>query len=72
VYVATGKTFPDGLTAGPIAGMRNRPLLLVPGTSLPAAVATELRRLDPTNIVIVGGPNAVSDSVRNQIRALWP
>lgn len=72
VYVATGKTFPDGLTAGPIAGMRNGPLLLVPGTSLPAVVATELRRLDPTNIVIVGGPNAVSDSVRSQIRALWP
>ncbi|HEX7171835.1 MAG TPA: S8 family serine peptidase [Candidatus Limnocylindria bacterium] len=72
VYVATGKTFPDGLTAGPIAGMRNGPLLLVSGSSLPAVVATELRRLDPTNIVIVGGPNAVTDSVRNQIRALWP
>lgn len=71
-YVATGKAFPDGLTAGPIAGMRNGPLLLVPGTSLPAAVATELRRLDPTSIVIVGGPNAVTDSVRSQIRALWP
>ncbi len=71
VYVATGKAFPDGLTAGPIAGMRNGPLLLVPGTSLPGVVAAELKRLDPTNIVIVGGPNAVSESVRTQIRALW-
>jgi putative cell wall-binding protein len=72
VYVATGKTFPDGLTAGPVAGLRNGPLLLVPGTSLPSIVATELQRLNPTNIVIVGGPNAVSDSVRAKIRALWP
>jgi putative cell wall-binding protein len=72
VYVATGKVFPDGLTAGPIAGLRNGPLLLVPGTSLPSSVAAELRRLDPTNVVIVGGPEAITDSVRNQIRALWP
>ena len=71
VYVATGNAFPDGLTAGPIAGLRNGPLLLVPGTSLPSPVATELRRLDPTNIVIVGGPAAISDSVRNAIRGLW-
>jgi serine protease len=72
VYVATGDVFPDGLTAGPLAGMRNGPLLLVPRTSLPAVVATELRRLDPTNVVIVGGPMVVSDAVRDQIRALWP
>ena len=72
VYVATGKVFPDGLTAGPIAGLRNGPLLLVPGTSLPSSVAAELKRLDPTNVVIVGGPEAITDSVRNQIRALWP
>ena len=72
VYVATGAVFPDGLTAGPIAGLRNGPLLLVPATSLPSAVAAELRRLDPTNVVIVGGPEAITDAVRNQIRALWP
>jgi len=72
VYIATGKAFPDGLTAGAIAGLRNGPLLLVPGTSLPSAVAAELRRLDPTNVVIVGGPVAISESVRSQIRALWP
>jgi putative cell wall-binding protein len=71
VYVATGKAFPDGLTAGPVAGKRNGPLLLVPGTSLPASVATELRRLNPTNVVIVGGPQAVTESVRTAIRDLW-
>jgi putative cell wall-binding protein len=59
------------LTAGPVAGTRKGPLLLVPGTSLPASVAAELRRLNPTNIVIVGGPQAITDTVRNAIRDLW-
>jgi type VII secretion-associated serine protease mycosin len=71
VYVATGNAFPDGLTAGPIAGLRNGPLLLVPGTSLPGSVATELLRLSPTTIVIVGGPQAITESVRTAIRDLW-
>jgi type VII secretion-associated serine protease mycosin len=71
VYVATGRAFPDGLTAGPIAGKRKGPLLLVPGTSLPPSVAAELLRLNPTNVVIVGGPQAVTDTVRNAIRDLW-
>ena len=72
VYVATGRSFPDGLSAGPVAGRRGSPLLLVPGTSLPAGVAAELKRLNPTNVVIVGGPSVVTETVRNQIRAVWP
>ena len=72
VYVASGTSFPDGLSAGPVAGMRGGPLLLVPSGSLPSVVAAELKRLDPTSIVLVGGTGVVSDTVRNQIRALWP
>ncbi|MBA2768864.1 MAG: cell wall-binding repeat-containing protein [Sporichthyaceae bacterium] len=72
VYLATGSSFPDGLSAGPVAGTRGGPLLLVPSSFLPDSVASELRRLDPSQVVIVGGTSAVSESVRNQVRALWP
>ena len=72
VYVAAGSSFPDGLSAGPVAGLRGAPLLLVPSTFLPASVATELRRLDPSRVVIVGGTAIVRETVRDQIRALWP
>jgi type VII secretion-associated serine protease mycosin len=72
VYVATGKSFPDGLAVGPVAGWWQGPLLLVPGSRLPSEVAAELRRLDPTNVVIVGGSGVVTDGVRDAIRALWP
>ncbi len=72
VYIATGGSYPDGLAAGPVAGRNGGPLLLVGTNTLPASVAAELRRLDPTNVVIIGGSGAVSEAVRNQIRALWP
>ncbi|MCV0403147.1 MAG: S8 family serine peptidase [Chloroflexi bacterium] len=72
VYVAAGSSFPDGLSAGPVAGRQGVPLLLVPGTALPSSVAAELRRLDPTSVIIVGGTAIVRESVRSQIRALWP
>jgi putative cell wall-binding protein len=72
VYIATGEAYPDGLSAGPVAGARSAPLLLVAPAWLPPSVAVELRRLDPTNIVFVGGPAAITDALRDQIRALWP
>lgn len=70
VFVATGLNFPDALGGGPVAGGLPGPLLLVPGTSLPSTVATELSRLDPGTVVILGGTSAVSDGVASQIESL--
>ena len=72
VYIATGTAFPDGLSAGPVAGTQSAPLLLVRPNAVPAVVADELRRLDPTNVVFVGGSGAISDGVREAVRAIWP
>jgi type VII secretion-associated serine protease mycosin len=72
VYVAVGSSYPDGLAAGPVAGLNGSPLLLVGTNTLPASVAAELRRLDPANVFVVGGTGVVSDAVKNAIRALWP
>jgi type VII secretion-associated serine protease mycosin len=71
VYLATGGNYPDGLSAGPLAGKGGGPLLLVPPNRLPGSVANELKRLNPTTIVIIGGSGAISDGVREAIRALW-
>ena len=71
-FIATADAYPDGLAVGPVAGLLGGPLLLVATNSLPAGVAAELQRLDPADVIIVGGPGAVSDTVRAQIRALWP
>lgn len=70
LYVATGTAFPDGLSAGPVAGGVGGPLLLVRPGELPAVVAAEIRRLNPANVVIVGSSGAVGESVRSAIEGL--
>ena len=70
VFIATGRNFPDALGGGPVAGIVPGPLLLVPGSSLPASVAAELERLDPDRVVILGGTGVVTEGVLNQIRWL--
>ncbi len=62
-YVATGRNFPDALSVGPVAGRLGGPVLLTEPNSLPQATADELRRLRPHQIIVVGGPGAVSDGV---------
>lgn len=67
--VATGRAFPDGLAAGPLAGSRTSPLLLTgdpasrPALSFVAAARASLDRQ-----TIVGGTAAVPAPV---MRAFW-
>ncbi len=70
VFIATGAAFPDALGGSPVAGGLPGPLLLVPGTSVPSSVATELRRLNPGTVVVLGGTSAVSETVVAQIKSL--
>ena len=67
VYISSGMNFPDALSAAPVAGMQDAPVLLVTTSSIPADIRTELDRLNPERIVIVGGTNSVSDNVKGQL-----
>ena len=71
VYVATGASFADGLSATPVAARANGPLLIVPRGSLTAPVAAELLRLNPPRIIILGGTSAISSTLAAEIAALW-
>jgi cell wall-associated NlpC family hydrolase len=57
-YLATGAAFPDAMTAAAAAAGRG-PVLLVPGHGLSAPTSAELNRLQPHQVVIVGGRSAV-------------
>ena len=70
VYIATGTNFPDALAAGPAAGLGLGPILLVQQDSIPAATLTELNRLQPERVIILGGTAAISAAVFNAIDAL--
>jgi putative cell wall-binding protein len=69
-YVATGGNYPDALAAIPLAARTDSPLLLAFPSSVPAATATELRRLAPGRIVVLGGRAVLSDAVVSQLREL--
>ncbi len=68
VYVATGTNFPDALAGGPAAAYQGGALLLVTPTAIPAPTATELTRLAPKRIVVLGGVGAISTSVEVGLR----
>ena len=67
VYISSGTNFPDALSAAPVAGMQNAPVLLVPNSSIPADVQTELDRLNPAHIYVVGGTATISADVQAQL-----
>ena len=62
-YLATATTFPDALSGGAVAGRAGGPILLVDGGTMPAATASELARLRPARIVVLGGTGVISDAV---------
>jgi len=72
VFIATGSNFPDGLAGGPVAALVPGPILLVNPTRLPSVVASELDRLDPAKVFVLGGTNAISDGVVRSIDAILP
>ncbi|TQJ49854.1 cell wall-binding repeat-containing protein [Phycicoccus sp. SLBN-51] len=67
VYIASGESFPDALAAGPAAARDGAPILLVQRDAVPAVVQTELERLKPSTIIVVGGDGAISSTTFNTL-----
>lgn len=61
VYLATGSTFADALSAGPLGV----PVLLIRSTCVPQLVLNEVNRMKPTSIVILGGTSAVTTAAES-------
>lgn len=69
LYLASGEKFSDALSAGSVAGVHGAPLLLTRGAALPSATKTELARLKPKTVVVVGGTASVSAAVLAEVKA---
>ncbi|MEA3511861.1 MAG: cell wall-binding repeat-containing protein, partial [Actinomycetota bacterium] len=69
VYVTTGMNYPDAISIGPVAALADSPVLLVVTDDIPGETLSELSRLSPERIVIIGGPAAVSDAVATRLAA---
>ncbi|HEY5183502.1 MAG TPA: cell wall-binding repeat-containing protein [Actinomycetes bacterium] len=66
--VATGGTFPDALTGSALAGLQSGALVLTGTTGPVSAVLTQVSRIHPTGLIVVGGPAAVPDAALVPIR----
>jgi putative cell wall-binding protein len=60
-YLASGGQFPDALSGAALAGSRGVPVLLTRAGALPGATGTELARLAPKGVTVLGGTSAVTD-----------
>ena len=69
VYMARADEFADALTGGVAAALGGGPLLLTITDRLPEETVRELERLQPAEIVVLGGRNAVSAQVEEQLAA---
>jgi len=69
IWIATGRSFPDALAAGPAAAHLDGQVLLIDGASIgvSAPVMTLLKTHQPAYINVVGGPGAVTEGAYQRI-----
>jgi YVTN family beta-propeller protein len=69
VYIATGRNFPDALSAGAVGASFGRPVLLVDGaaTSVTQDTLDTMTYLGVANVLVAGGVGAVSQAIEDQL-----
>ncbi|MFI5261884.1 MAG: cell wall-binding repeat-containing protein [Candidatus Limnocylindrales bacterium] len=67
VYIASGLNFPDALAGAAAAAHVGVPVLLVSG-GIPSSTATELARLVPTHIYVLGSTGSVSAAIQTALQ----
>jgi stage II sporulation protein D len=70
VVIGRGDLSIDALTGSVLAKKLDSPLLLTTSTSLPDTVLDEIKRLQPEKVYLLGGTNAISTNVENQLKGL--
>lgn len=68
--VTTGQNFRDAVSASVLSASANFPMILTTATSLSPEAASTLTSDHIQQVIVLGGPLAVSDSVVNQIEGM--
>jgi len=69
LFVVYGENFPDALTVAPIAANKNWGILLVQKDKV---TPLQTLNLNSKNVVIAGGTDVISDSVKQQLASAYP
>ncbi|MDN5795307.1 MAG: cell wall-binding repeat-containing protein [Intrasporangium sp.] len=72
VFLSSGAGFADALSGGAAAAHQNMPLLLTQPSRLTGVTRTELARLKPSRVYVLGGTGALSDTVLSNVRSALP
>ncbi|KKY02176.1 cell surface protein [Paraclostridium benzoelyticum] len=70
VIIANGTAMFDGISATPLATCYDSPILLSKSNDLTNYTKQEIKRLNPQNIIIIGGENVIKKDVINQLNNL--
>ncbi|WP_454301329.1 cell wall-binding repeat-containing protein [Salana multivorans] len=70
--LATGRTFPDALSASGAAGRLGAPVILIDGTqsAVSEAALETLEELEVTKVAVAGGDGSVSNAIVGQLNGL--
>lgn len=68
VFIASGLDFPDALAGAALAGHLQAPLLLSRPDEVPQETLEAIGRLQPSNIILLGGEPTLAKSVAVQLR----
>ena len=72
VVIANGIKEMDGILSNPLAAANNAPILLVSDNVMRKETETELKRLKPSEVIIVGDTSSVKSSIESSIRKAVP
>lgn len=70
VYVSSGQNWPDALAGAARAGKEEVPVLLTRPGTIPTVTWSELERLNPDTVYLLGGPSSVHLSVEQTLSTL--
>ena len=70
--IASAYSVVDGVSATPLASIKDAPILLVDKNDITKPTKDELKRLNPSNIIVIGGNGVVNDNLYNEIQNILP
>lgn len=70
IVIASGNFFADGLSISTLAAAKGYPIVLSDVDALPEESKETIKKIRPSQIYIVGGTGAISDTVKDDVKKL--
>jgi putative cell wall-binding protein len=69
VIIVSGENFPDALSISSVAAIKGYPILLTESNSIPAQTISQLNKIKPSKIYVIGGSGVISDDTFNTLKS---